>query len=315
MRYMTLWILVLFITCPLPAQSIERYTGPIIDMHLHAYNAENYSGGGEHPSGVNSPGTAREHFNQTLAVMEEYRVKKGMFSGSLETIESYPGDDDRVVAGYQDEIVTGDGGNGLIPVPRFEELVQNGSIEVFGEVTAVYKGMTLNDPAYKPYLEICEEYGIPVAYHTGGGPPMTPYNGAPDFRIAKGDPLLIEDVLVKYPELKVYLMHGGEMFFEHAVRMMALYRQLYVDLGVLLWVEPIVQDYAVRLLKSANNAGVLDRVMFGSDQMIWPGAIEKSINFLNSMEFLTLEEKADIFYHNAATFLELSEEEIAAHHD
>ena len=134
---------------------------------------------------------------------------------------------------------------------------------------------------------------------------MTPYTCCPNFRISHGDPLLIEDVLVKYPGLKIYLMHAGEVFFENAARMMALYRQLYVDIGVLLWVDPIVQDYAERFLKLAKKAGILDRVMFGSDQMEWPGGISKSIEYLNSFDFLTQEEKQMILYSNAKKFLEL----------
>jgi hypothetical protein len=45
--------------------------------------------------------------------------------------------------------------------------------------------------------------------------------------------------------------------------------------------------------------------MFGSDQMRWPYAIEKSIHFLNSLPFLTQKDKEDIFYNNAAKFLKL----------
>ena len=51
----------------------------------------------------------------------------------------------------------------------------------------------------------------------------------------------------------------------------------------------------------------LDRVMFGSDQMVWPEAITSSINFLNALDFLTKEEKQKIFYDNAKTFLDIKE--------
>ncbi len=46
--------------------------------------------------------------------------------------------------------------------------------------------------------------------------------------------------------------------------------------------------------------------MFGSDQMKWPDAIERSIRFLNSLSFLTKKEKEDILYNNAAKFLKLN---------
>jgi predicted TIM-barrel fold metal-dependent hydrolase len=87
---------------------------------------------------------------------------------------------------------------------------------------------------------------------------------------------------------------------------MAYYPQLYTDLAVMLWVEPNTQRYIEEFLQNIKKAGYLDRVMFGSDQMIWPGAIEKSIRFLNGLTFLTKKEKEDIFYNNAARFLRLS---------
>ena len=39
--------------------------------------------------------------------------------------------------------------------------------------------------------------------------------------------------------------------------------------------------------------------MFGSDQMLWPQRIEDGIEAINSAEFLTEEQKRDIFYNNA----------------
>jgi predicted TIM-barrel fold metal-dependent hydrolase len=101
---------------------------------------------------------------------------------------------------------------------------------VFGEVMAVYKGRTLTDSMYQPYLAICEKYGVPVAYHSGGSFPNAQQLGWPKYRIALGDPFLIEDVLVKYPKLKLYLMHAGENFYENTLRMMDGYPNLYAEL-------------------------------------------------------------------------------------
>ncbi|MGB5417812.1 amidohydrolase family protein [Algibacter sp.] len=270
----------------------------IIDVHLHSYTDTDYWGGRTHPTGIESPKNADAHLAKTIAVMDKHQIEYAVVSGSIESVEKYILADSRFIPGYMDE-------EELISVDKFEELIIDGKIKVFGEIAGVYFGRTLNDPIYAPYLQLCEKYGVPIAYHTGGGPPMTPYSCCPKFRISLGDPFLIEDVLVKYPKLKVYLMHGGEVFFEHAIRMLSLYRHLYIDLGVLLWVDPIVNDYAIRLLKLAKKAEVLDRVMFGSDQMVWPEAITKSVEFLNSLEFLTEEERKMILYQNAKTFLKL----------
>ena len=78
--------------------------------------------------------------------------------------------------------------------------------------------------------------------------------------------------------------------------------------------DPKSREFLSPFLKLAKNYKVLDRVMYGSDQMIWPEAIEMAIENIQSLDILTLEEKKGIFYDNAARFLRLSEEEIVRHH-
>ena len=79
-----------------------------------------------------------------------------------------------------------------------------------------------------------------------------------------------------------------------------------------MYTQPRVEFY--RYLRRIVEAGYGQRVMFGSDQMVWPGAIEHSITVIEEAPFLTEEMKRDIFYNNAARFLRLSAEEIAQHH-
>lgn len=279
------------------AAAAERYDGPIIDMHLHSYNDGNYWGGRTHPSGQASPSSAAAHRQQTIAEMDANRIELAVIAGSLESVADFAGADDRFIRGLSY--------NGTLPpVDEFEALVRDGKLQVFGELGTVYYGKTLNDPIFAPYLALCEQYDIPVAYHTGGGPPMV-HGALPEFRLLLGDPFLIEDVLVRHPRLRVYLMHAGEVYYEHAVRLMVMFPGLYADLGVLLWANPLPKSYAVDFLERAKAAGILDRVMFGTDQMVWPGAISASVEFLNGLDFLSESEKADILYNNARRFLRL----------
>jgi len=46
-------------------------------------------------------------------------------------------------------------------------------------------------------------------------------------------------------------------------------------------------------------------VMFGSDQMVWPEAIEMAVRNIEAASYLTESQKDDIFYGNAARFLRL----------
>ena len=268
----------------------------VIDMHMHSYTEKDFWVS-KARNGFESSKTSKEHLEQTIRKMDLHKIEYAVICGTLESIERYSNADKRFIPGYQDYE------ENLIPVKQFEQYVQSGKIKVFGEVMAVYKGMTLADSLYQPYLAICEKYGIPVAYHSGGSFPNAQQLGWPNYRITLGDPFLIEDVLVKYPKLKLYLMHAGENFFENTLRMMDGYPNLYADLGVELWLHPLTKDYGTRFLKSAKEYGFLDRVLFGSDQMVWPEAISSSIDFLNAMNFLTKDEKEMILYRNAKKFL------------
>lgn len=271
----------------------------VIDIHTHSYIAENYWGGRTSGSGVPSPKSVEEHLEQTIAEMDKNNIEYAIVSGwTIEGQENYREADPRFIPGYMDE------GNPL-PLNEFEELIKQGKIKVFGEITGVYYGKTLNDPMYGPYLKLCEKYDIPVLYHSGGAPRMAALTCCPDFRLELGDPYLIEEVIVKYPGLRIILAHAGEVYFERAIRLMSMYEQVYAGLGVLLWIDPLLQDYAVRFLKLAQTAGVMDKVMYGSDQMVWPGGISRSIDYLNSLDFLSQEEKHLILFENARRFFKL----------
>lgn len=276
----------------------------IIDMHLHCYSPEVLAEERFDYYGVKGVQDLETHFKETYAAMQKHNIVKGVVSGALGTIDYWKANDTdgRVIQGlhffHPDDL--------NMDIIQFEEFIKSGKVEVFGELGPYYSGTTLSDEVWQPYLKICEKYDIPVAVHMGGGDPGGTYSWAPKARLSLGDPYTIEDVLVKYPKLRIYMMHaGGEDWPEHAIRLMAYYPQLYTDIAVMLWVEPNTQRYIKEFLRNIKYAGYLDRVMFGSDQMMWPYAIQKSIDFLNSLDFLTEKDKEDIFYNNAARFLKL----------
>jgi hypothetical protein len=88
---------------------------------------------------------------------------------------------------------------------------------------------------------------------------------------------------------------------------MYVYPKLYTDLGASLYFNPIVKRYARAFLVQAQEGKFLDRVMFGSDSVKYAHGIGMSIEYLNSLEFLSEKEKRDILYNNAVRFLRLEE--------
>ena len=299
-------LIILFI---LPFQlSIGQSQTRIIDMHIHSYTNSDF--GEREPAsdhyGIKGSKDAEAHRIATFAAFKKWNIVKAVVSGNPESVENWVEKDSshRIIRGILMFAST----DYSIDSVKFEQMVKDKKIEVFGEIGAYYSGTTLSDSVWQPYLRICEKYDIPVAVHTGGGDPGGSYSWSPKARLKLGDPYLVEDVLVRYPRLRIYMMHaGGEDWPEHAIRLMSYYPQLYTDLAVMLWVEPNTQRYIKEFLRNAKEAGYLNRVMFGSDQMIWPYAIEKSIRFLKSLTFLTKQDKEDILYNNAAKFLRLKE--------
>ena len=278
----------------------------VIDMHIHSYSDVDF--GAREPAtdhyGVKGSKSEEEHRLFTFAAFKKYNVVKAVVSGNPGSVENWAArDTNQVVIRGILMYTPNDFG---MDSAKFEQMVKTKKIEVFGEIAPYYGGTTLSDSAWQPYLRICEKYDIPVGVHTGGGDPGGTYSWSPKARLRLGDPYLVEDVLVRYPKLRLYMMHaGGEDWPEHAIRLMSYYPQLYADLAVMLWVEPNTQRYIKQFLRNAKEAGYLDRIMFGSDQMVWPYAIGKSIQFLNSLTFLTKKDKEDILYNNAARFLRI----------
>ena len=83
--------------------------------------------------------------------------------------------------------------------------------------------------------------------------------------------------------------------------MLTQYPQAYADLSTITWTLP--RSAFNRYLKALIEAGLGKKLMFGSDQMNWPETIDLAVETINSAEFLTPEQRRDIFYNNAARFL------------
>jgi predicted TIM-barrel fold metal-dependent hydrolase len=306
----TLLIVLALIPLVVPAQS-GPYKGPIIDVHLHAQTSESLAQPVPNPAtGQMSPATAKEHMTRSLDIMKKRNVVLGIVSGpSVAAAESWdvaaPG---RILKG-----ISVDDPSVFMKPEELDRLFREEKLDVFGEIAAQYAGYSPSDPAFDVYWTVAEKHRVPVGIHTGGGPPRTPYTCCPKFRLKLGDPLLLEDLLVKHPTLKVYVMHAGGFFPENALMLMTMYPHVYVDIGALSW-TPIAGDLLEPFLREAKRRRMLDRVMFGSDQMLWPEAIALAIDRVNGLDFLTAVEKRQIFYDNAARFLGLSAEDIAQHH-
>jgi uncharacterized protein len=319
MKAITLLIFT-FLTSMAFAEESKRYTGPIIDMHFHPAEYSSSARPRTQPeTGFVAPPTGQDCLDQIVSLMERHNiVLAAVMGGTLEWIGPWRErfGDRQMIAGLSFSHPTRQVKNGpkvLLTVSQFRDLVSEGKLQIFGEMGSVYGGLSPSDPSIMPYYAVAESLDVPVGIHTGGSSPgITDKNK--DFRLRYGDPLELEDLLVAHPKLRVYMMHAGAAFYRNAVIMMRQYPRLYADIAVLTWL-PSAKVNLEPFLRMAKEYGVLDRVMFGTDLWAYPDVITLAIENVQSLDFLTYEEKKGIFYDNAAHFLRLNEEVIAKHHE
>ena len=175
-------------------------------------------------------------------------------------------------------------------------------LRVLGEITAQYAGLSPADPKLEPYFALAEELDVPTAIHLALGPPETPYKCCPRFRAALGNPMLLEEVLIRHPKLRVLVMHAGLPYLSEMRALMLVYPQVYVDVGAISLPYVLPRAAFHEHLEGLMRAGLGKRIMFGSD---FPGTVGATIEAIESAPFLSAEERRDILYNNAARFLRL----------
>lgn len=289
-------------------QNTKSY--PIIDIHMHAFQWNKY---GDPPPPNLITGkrpTARsnnEAIEAYIAEMDRYNIVLAVGSGQLEMVKEMKAHVlNRFIGGIEFPKYTSPVNKRIEKWPSLNELrilYESGQLKIMGEITAQYAGVAPNDPKLEPYFALAEELDIPVCLHTGFGPPMSPYMGDPNFRMRHGNPLLLEDVLVKHPRLRIYIAHGGYPNLSETIALMLMYRQVYMDISAINWLLTREEFHAY--LQRLMQARLGKRIMFGTDQMIWPDAVGMSVDAIESATFLTEAQKRDIFFENAARFLRL----------
>jgi predicted TIM-barrel fold metal-dependent hydrolase len=196
----------------------------------------------------------------------------------------------------------------LPAVRKLQALFRSGQLGVLGEIDAQYAGVRLDAGWLEPYWAAAEALDVPAAVHTGFGQPRTSYDPYyPRFRAALGNPLYLEDALVRHPKLRVYLMHAGWPFLAETKAILQLYPQVYVDLASFAFNPGIPRAEFYGYLQELLRAGFGRRIMFGSglSPEDWVQDISRAIRLIDEAPFLTAEQKDDIFYGNAARFLRL----------
>jgi hypothetical protein len=191
---------------------------------------------------------------------------------------------------------------------RLRNHIESGRVDALGEITTQFLGLGPSDPALDPYFALADEYDLPVFIHMGPGLPGTNYGAGmgdlvvPEYRATAGNPLLLEEALLKHPGVRVAVMHAGWPMGDEMVLMLHQHPQVYAEIGLLQYTDLFPRTEYYSFLQRLVNAGFSHRILFGSD-----ASLSEGIDAILEADFLTEQQKKDILCNNAARFLRLEE--------
>ncbi len=306
------------------AQNTSKEVPPIIDVHHHAMDNDNgfsvgpmcpntskftasdpKNDGGQDSGWVQEectpklyPAAKGAYMKDVLAEMERLNVTAVVFGDPASVKKWKDAAPNRVIPGTGFEK-----DNDRISLDELRKDFTSGGMKVMGEIGPQYRGVSPSDPAYDKYFALAEELDIPVAIHMGTGGSGRANLIMPAYRGSAGNPLLLEELLARHPKLRVQIMHAGYPMIDNLLTLLQANSHVYVDIAGLIWSYPIkeVNRYIERMV----DAGFEDRIMFGTDQFMWPKLMAYSVSIIQNADYLTPEQKRDILYNNAVRFLRL----------
>ena len=134
-----------------------------------------------------------------------------------------------------------------------------------------------NDESVFPLYEKAVELNVPVVFHVG----TTPFGSL--CRLAHANPLLIDDVAVAFPSLRIMLTHLGTLWHHEAFMVAEKNPNVYIDTAAYLYEirEILTRDTVERIGRN--------KVIFGTDYpMPYVGRVHRMKDFVDALRQLDL---------------------------
>lgn len=146
---------------------------------------------------------------------------------------------------------------------KFGALEARRMIEEFG-----VKGFKFHPPMqnFHPYdrmawpiYEVIAEYKLPAIFHTGHSGMGTGMRGGGGIRLKYGQPIMVDDVAVDFPDMKIILAHPSWPWTDESLSMALHKENVYIDLSG--W-SP---KYFPKQVIHYANTQLRHKMLFGSD--------------------------------------------------
>ena len=210
----TAWLaLILASLASAPAQAQERGRDyPIIDVHAHAHRSPppraycalsgkigvtDEDGAPLCDSPLEPAPDGASLMETTLEYMERYDMYAVAMTQDFTQLEVWMRSSPRIFPSIQT-------GVGDFAENGVEALVESGRVIAIGELMTQYEGISPSAPEVDRIWELAVAHDVPVGIHMSA-----PGAQLPSYSARLGDPLLLEPVLKRFPNLRLYLMHAG----------------------------------------------------------------------------------------------------------
>jgi uncharacterized protein len=235
-----------------------------IDVHVHAHAPD--------PGGLEVTGAARRYFGESgvpLALDDlaaYYRERK--MACVLFTVDErltgrpiVPNDDVLAAAAAHPDVLIAfasvDPMHGTAALEEAQRLIAAGARGF--KLHPPLQQFEPNDRRIYPFYELVQAAGLPLIFHTGHSGIGTGMRGGGGVRLKYGNPMLIDDVAVDFPDLPIVMAHPSFPWQDEAISVCLHKAQVYIDLSG--WspkyFSPALVRYADTLLR--------EKVLFGSD--------------------------------------------------
>ncbi|MDO3639812.1 amidohydrolase family protein [Mycolicibacterium arseniciresistens] len=225
---------------------------------------------------------------QLLDEMDAHGVVKAILMDNLRTPSVTAR---KFVAERPDRFALAIGGIDLLrPVPALRELsaVQRDLPVAYAVVGPSFWGDGMyppSDAVYYPLYAKCAELELPLCVNTGIPGPPIPGEAQ--------HPIHLDRVCVRFPELKLCMIHGADPWWDVAIRLLIKYRNLRLMTSA--WSPKRLPDSLLHYMRTRGR----DKVIFASD---WPVLRQSRV----VPEALALDLPPDVLdnylHHNAAEF-------------
>jgi len=141
------------------------------------------------------------------------------------------------------------------------------------KMSTTYQNIDPLDFRLTPIYRFAEDKGLPIMLHSA----TTPYRRAP---LRYANPMLFEEVALRYPKLILIVPHLGHPWGEDAIALIRKQPNVYGDISALVYRPWQLYNFMVM----AHEWGVMPKLLFGTDYPIaTPQETLKGLRNVNNM--------------------------------